>query len=276
VNFDVIRPMFGGSLTQEQVDGINAVLSAWEDHGDGDNRKLAYALATAHHETGRRFTAVIENLNYTSAARIRAVWPSRFKTEATAAPFVRQPQKLANKVYAGRLGNDGPDDGWLYRGRGLAQITGKDLYRRLSKLVGIDLVANPDAALEVGVAAKILVVGLMQGLFTGKKLADYITPAKADFKGARATVNADGKANGQKIADYAVTYLNALATASPAVPAPKPPPAAETTAPKPTPIPTSTLPPADPGKTKPHGWAAIGAVLLSLLYGLLKAFGLAP
>jgi putative chitinase len=274
VNFDVIRPMFGGSLTQEQVDGINAILAAWDDYGDGDNRKLAYALATAHHETGRRFTAVIENLNYTSAARIKAVWPSRFKTEATAQAYVKQPQKLANKVYGGRLGNDGPDDGWRYRGRGLAQITGKDLYKRLSKLVGIDLVANPDAALEVGIAAKILVVGLVQGLFTGKKLGDYITPAKADFTNARATVNADVKANGGKIANYAVTYLNALATKAPATPGiPKP---AETGAPKPAPIPTSTMPPKPPSKVQPRGWAAILAVLAPLFYGLLKAFGIAP
>ena len=268
--------MFGGSLTQEQVDGINAVIDAWKTYGDNDNRKLAYALATAHHETGRRFTAVIENLNYTSAARIRSVWPSRFKTEAAATPYVRQPQKLANKVYGGRLGNDGPDDGWLYRGRALAQITGKDLYRRLSKLVGIDLVANPDAALEIAIAAKILVVGLVQGLFTGKKLADYITPAKADFKNARATVNADVKANGQKIADYAVTYLNALATASPAAPTPKPPPAAETSAPKPTPIPTSTVPPKPPTKVAPRGWAVIVAVLGPILYAIAKAFGWTP
>jgi putative chitinase len=273
VNFDVIRPMFGGSLTQAQVDGINAILAAWKTHGDDDNRKLAYALATAHHETGRRFTAVIENLNYTSAARIRAVWPSRFKTEAAAEPFVRQPQKLANKVYGGRLGNDGPDDGWMYRGRGLAQITGKDLYRRLSKLVGIDLVANPDAALEVTTAAKILVVGLVQGLFTGKKLADYITPAKADFKNARATVNADVKANGGKIADYAVTYLNALATASPAVPAPKSTPS--TGVQKQDPIPTST-PSKPPSTVKPRGWAVIVAVIGPILYAIAKALGWTP
>jgi putative chitinase len=158
----------------------------------------------------------------------------------------------------------------------LAQITGKDLYRRLSKLVGIDLVANPDAALEIAIAAKILVVGLVQGLFTGKKLADYITPAKADFKNARATVNADIKANGQKIADYAVTYLNALATASPAAPTPKPPPTAETSAPKPTPIPTSTLPPKPPTKVAPRGWAVIVAVIGPILYAIAKAFGWTP
>jgi putative chitinase len=107
--FDAVRSsLFGGKA---QVDGMSAIDRAWQNHGDGDLRKLAYIHATAFHETGLEHGPKDENLNYTSASRIRGVWPSRF-TLATAIDYVRQPQKLANKVYGGRLGDTRPNDGW--------------------------------------------------------------------------------------------------------------------------------------------------------------------
>jgi len=89
----------------------------------------------------RRLT---ENLNYTKAETLRKTWPSRFKTIAAAAPFVRNPEGLANNVYAGRMGNNNPGDGWRYRGRGILQTTGRNNYVDLSKATGIDYVGNPD------------------------------------------------------------------------------------------------------------------------------------
>lgn len=205
--FDLARALQGGTLDQLQVDSIDQILAAWEEYGDGDRRKLAYALATANHESN--FRPIVENLNYTSAARIAQVWPSRFTVE-TAKPYVKKAQKLANKVYGGRLGNIDPDDGWDYRGRGYSQLTGKENYAKFSKLIGVDLLANPDFAKQPQHAAKILIVGLMKGMFTGKKLGDYITTSKADYVNARACVNADIKANGQKIAGYAHQFEEAL------------------------------------------------------------------
>lgn len=84
-----------------------------------------------------------ENLNY-SAERLMAVWPSRFPTHAGAQLYARNPQKLAEKVYGGRLGNDEPGDGARYIGRGLLQVTGKDNYRAVGKVLGLDLVRFPD------------------------------------------------------------------------------------------------------------------------------------
>lgn len=84
-----------------------------------------------------------ENLNY-SADRLVAVWPKRFPIRAAALPYANNPQLLANRVYGGRFGNTGPDDGWLYRGSGLIQTTFKDNYLKAGIALGIDLVAHPE------------------------------------------------------------------------------------------------------------------------------------
>lgn len=86
-------------------------------------------LAHAIHESAD-FTRLEENLNYTTAERLRAVWPSRFPTLESAIPFVRNPEGLANQVYGGRMGNGDANtgEGWKYRGRGLFQLTGRANY----------------------------------------------------------------------------------------------------------------------------------------------------
>jgi putative chitinase len=109
----------------------------------GANR-IHFFLAQIGHESGG-LRVQEENLNY-SAERMTKVWPSRFPTVASAMPFARNPEALANKVYGGRLGNEQPGDGFKYRGRGFIQVTGKDGYRQVSRFAGLDLVAHPDFA----------------------------------------------------------------------------------------------------------------------------------
>ena len=97
-------------------------------------RRLAAFLAqTAHESAG--FTAVRENLNY-SAQGLMKTWPSRFNA-TIAATYARQPEKIANKVYANRMGNgdEASGDGWRYRGRGLIQTTGKANYTKLAQYI---------------------------------------------------------------------------------------------------------------------------------------------
>jgi putative chitinase len=120
---------------------------------------LARSLRAAHligqcaHESGG-FTRTVESLFYTTPERLMAVWPSRFPSKASAEPFVRQPERLANHVYANRNGN-GPSasgDGFRFRGRGYLQLTGRANYRALGTLVGVDLEAKPEAAAEPATA----------------------------------------------------------------------------------------------------------------------------
>lgn len=98
----------------------------------------------------RGFTVLEENLWYTTPARIAAVWPGRFRGAAAAAAYVRNPARLANRVYAGRLGN-GPEesgDGWRFRGRGLKQLTGRANYAAAARELGRPYVDYPGLVQE--------------------------------------------------------------------------------------------------------------------------------
>jgi len=98
------------------------------------------------HESG--FKTLVENLNYSKEGLVKT-WPSRFTT-ATAAPYHRNPERIANRVYADRLGNgsEASGEGWKYRGRGLIQLTGKANYRACADALGVDLVAKPELVAE--------------------------------------------------------------------------------------------------------------------------------
>jgi putative chitinase len=109
--------------------------------------RFCHFLGQIGNECGR-LTILEENMRYKSTQRLQAVWPSRFPTRASAEPFVDNPEKLANKVYGGRLGNNQPGDGFKYRGRGLVQITGRGSYREMGERLGIPLESKPDLACD--------------------------------------------------------------------------------------------------------------------------------
>lgn len=114
-------------------------------------RQTAF-LAQIGHESNL-LSAIVENLNY-SAAGLRAIFPRYFK-DGEAERFARQQTKIANRVYANRLGNgdEASSDGWKYRGRGLIQITGKNNYKACGDALGLDLLAVPDQLLQPGPAS---------------------------------------------------------------------------------------------------------------------------
>lgn len=130
----------------------NAALAAADKYGITGAHKAQFMAQLDHESAG--FTRIEENLRY-SAKRLRQIFPKYYKTDEEAQADEYQPQKIANRVYGGRMGNNQPEDGYKYRGRGLIQLTGKDNYSRFGKIVGIDLVSNPDAAGSLGTAADI-------------------------------------------------------------------------------------------------------------------------
>jgi putative chitinase len=114
-------------------------------------KRQACFIGQCMHESGG-FKQLRENLNY-SAKGLMNTWPSRFPDADTAEKFERQPEKIANKVYSGRMGNTEDGDGAKYIGRGLIQLTGKDNYRAFGDAIGEDLVANPQLVEEPRYAA---------------------------------------------------------------------------------------------------------------------------
>lgn len=119
----------------------------------GTGLRQAHFLAHALHESAL-LSRVAENLNY-SAAGLQATWPRRFDAE-TARQYARQPERIANRVYADRLGNgdEASGDGWAFRGRGLIQITGRANYRECGDWMGVALEDDPRLAEEPEFAAR--------------------------------------------------------------------------------------------------------------------------
>ena len=121
------------------LEPLNAVMQKYEINTN--LRKAAFIGQCAHESNN--FTRLEESLNC-SPERLMEVWPSRFPDLATAMKYAHQPQLLANKVYAGRLGNREEGDGYKFRGRGIIQITGRDEYFYCGNALKIDTLTYPE------------------------------------------------------------------------------------------------------------------------------------
>lgn len=197
--FDAVRgPLFGGALSSSQVNGTEAIL----DRALAVRtplRHLAYMLATAIHET---------------AATMQPILETRSPKERGNPSIDVAIKRLDNSFAAGKLPwvkkpywrKDGEGKSWL--GRGLVQLTHKSNYDRMGKMVGVDLVADPDRALDPGIAISIMFFGMTRGDFTGRPLSDYLDGRTADYVNARRVIN--GTESARKVADYAVRFEQAL------------------------------------------------------------------
>lgn len=123
------------------VPALNDTFVKW---GINTARKQAAFIGQCGHECGN-FRILEENLNY-RAATLMKLWPKRFPTQEIANQYAGNPKKIANKVYASRMGNrdESSGDGYRFRGRGCIQLTGHDNYYHAGKALGVDFVANPD------------------------------------------------------------------------------------------------------------------------------------
>jgi hypothetical protein len=199
--FDAIRkPLFGGKLSASQVAGITRLLDVWESHyaADGSCEELSYDLGTSFHETAATMQPIME----------------------------RGPRKYFNKYEPGTklgkiLGNTKPGDGFLFRGEGDVQNTGRSnaakATRRLNKMFGlnIDLEANPSLRGDPIISAHSLFLGNREGWWTGKALGRFIDGIDErddedvkEYIAGRGVVNGSDKA--EKIAGHAVIFETAL------------------------------------------------------------------
>jgi len=223
--------VFGTSISQQQVEGIEGILDAFATHGDGRAKTLAYALATAKHETGSRMVPVREGFAKDDAQARRIV------------------AKRAYGKPAGKYGH-------TYYGRGQVQLTWLENYNRSSTDAGYDLVAYPDKMLDPVISARVLIKGLLDGRWNGKGkgIAFYLpTSGPDDLMGARRTVNITDK--WELIGGYYAQFMAAIKEAGgvPVKSAPSPEVTPKTAAPE------AIMPQPETG-----GWSAFWTSVLAL------------
>ncbi|HEX8090386.1 MAG TPA: hypothetical protein VF762_16120 [Blastocatellia bacterium] len=187
--FNSYREIYG-KLNQTQVSGLDNLVGYIELDSDlTDLRWAAYMLATVKHECADTFQPI---------------------TERGAKSYF---DKYEPGTSIGKnLGNTVKGDGYLYRGRGYVQLTGRANYQKMSSNLGLtgedDLIVRPDNALHPDVAYRIMSYGMRFGSFTGKKLNDYINGTTCDYSNARRIINGTDQA--AKIKGYAVNFESVL------------------------------------------------------------------
>ena len=189
--FSTIRRSFG-PLRQDQVDGFNVLLSAIEERCSSIP-EASYLLATAWHETAFTMQPVRETLassDEDAIARLEFAW-RRGKLRSVKNPYWRKDQ-----------------DGKSWLGRGYVQLTHPQNYERMGKRLGVDLVSNPGLAMVPSIAADILIVGAQEGLFTGRRLSEFVGAGKRDYVSARRVIN--GLDRAKQIAEYARGFEQAI------------------------------------------------------------------
>jgi len=163
-------------------------------------RQAAF-IGQCQHESAN-FKTLQENLNYSKEALCR-VWPSRFPTLQDAEPYHRNPEKIANKVYAGRMGNTEEGDGWKYIGRGVIQLTGKTNYTLAGDALTTDFINTPEKVLEPRYAV------LTAGWYWNKRNLNKEADSK-DYEGMTKKINGGviGLVDRIKHIQVAATILN--------------------------------------------------------------------
>lgn len=192
--FDILRKSFG-KLSQSQVDAINFIVEAMDKDKSITYPQGAYILATTWHETATTMFPIAEYGK--GKGRPYGTWQRNSKGELYS--FKNGSKR---EVY---LQSEYPH---LYYGRGETQNTWFDNYEKLSKVFNVDFLNNPDLLLTQEWSTPVTIYSMKSGLYTGKKLSDYINQSKKDYVNARKIINGMDKAI--LIAGYAETFEKAL------------------------------------------------------------------
>ncbi len=185
--YDTVRPLFGGHLSQSQIDGMETILTATHQAAVTDHRKVAYMLATVFHECAKTMRPITEFGK-------GAGHDYGKKLKMGGGPGHRIPYATPDK---------------LYYGRGYVQLTWFENYESMGHLLHVPLLENPELALDPPIAAQILIKGMTGGLFTGKGLDKYFNATITDWVNARKIIN--GLDHAETIGGYAQTFFTALA-----------------------------------------------------------------
>ena len=192
--FDIIRNKFG-KLNQSQVDAINHIVDIMDKDKSITYSQGAYILATTWHETATTMLPIAEYGK--GKGRPYGTWYKNSKGE-----LYSYKNGNRNTVY---LQSEYP---YLYYGRGETQNTWFDNYEKLSKVFNVDFLNNPDLLLTQEWSTPVTIYSMKNGLYTGRKLSDYINQSKKDYVNARKIINGMDKAS--LIAGYAETFEKAL------------------------------------------------------------------
>ena len=192
--FDILRAKFG-KLSQSQVDAINFIVDAMDKDKSITYPQGSYILATIWHETATTMQPIAEYGK--GKGRTYGTWQRNSRGELYAYKNGNR-----NTVY---LQSEYPH---LYYGRGETQNTWFDNYEKLSKVFNVDFLNNPDLLLTQEWSTPVTIYSMKNGLYTGRKLSDYIHQSKKDYVNARRIINGMDKAN--LIAGYADTFEKAL------------------------------------------------------------------
>jgi len=170
---NISAAFFNGKISQKQTQGTSEILNYWDENGYYDGRHLAYILATVYHETARTM----------------------------------QPIEEYGKGKGHSYGNK-HTNGKVYYGRGFVQLTWAYNYEVMGNKLGVNLLENPELALDMHIAKKILFIGMHDGMFTGKSLHFYFNDEKTDALNARRIINGMDKA--ELIAGYYDKFMNCI------------------------------------------------------------------
>ena len=141
-------------LTQLGIDAATwytPLIDMFARYNINTTQRQAFFIGQCQHESNN-FRTLEEDLHY-SAAGLMRTWPSRFPSADVAQQYANNPEKIANKVYAGRMGNTEEGDGWKYHGRGVIQLTGRENYERCGTAISADLINQPQLLVEPHYAA---------------------------------------------------------------------------------------------------------------------------